>query len=114
MFYYRYACSLRMLHLLRERGLGNSVAQNEKKLRELHSEEWYNRSVMLMSACVLFTKSTLVISSPPPCPNFPELPRAAWLLIIFVRDVFELMTEAKAKITSTYGAILKFDSTKKV
>eukprot|EP00066_Takifugu_rubripes_P029371 XP_011618637.1 PREDICTED: uncharacterized protein LOC105419029 [Takifugu rubripes] len=40
---HRYACDIRVIRLLRERGLGNSPTRVLKQLRENHTEEWLNR-----------------------------------------------------------------------
>jgi hypothetical protein len=42
------------------------------------------------------------------------VPTAQWLLFVYVRDVLQRLDEYKAKVTSTFGQILKVDSTKKV
>ena len=44
----------------------------------------------------------------------PTLPKAGWLLTVYCRDVLSLVEEVKAYITSTFGSVLKIDSTKKV
>ena len=47
-------------------------------------------------------------------PAFCVPPGAAWFLSMYVRDVWSRLPLLKATITSTYGVILKMDSTKKV
>ena len=52
--------------------------------------------------------------------TFPEPPEPAvvpsckWLLSVYSQDILTRLEEIKARITSTYGTILKMDSTKKV
>lgn len=47
-------------------------------------------------------------------PSMQPVPSAPWFLAVFVRDVMTRLDEVKAKITSTFGTVLKLDSTKKV
>ena len=44
----------------------------------------------------------------------PSVPKAAWLLTVYCRDVLASLDEVKASITATFGRVLKIDSTKKV
>ena len=44
----------------------------------------------------------------------PAVPSPDWFLACHVKDVFERLPVLKASVTSTYGRILKIDSTKKV
>ena len=44
----------------------------------------------------------------------PAVPSPGWFLASHVKDVFERLPVLEASITSTYGRILKIDSTKKV
>lgn len=45
---------------------------------------------------------------------FPKFPTAKWFLAVYVRDVWSRLPALLAALTSTYGRILKIDSTKKV
>ena len=47
-------------------------------------------------------------------PPLPTLPKAGWLVTVYCRDVLSQVEEVKAYITSTFGSVLKIDSTKKV
>ena len=47
-------------------------------------------------------------------PPLPTLPKAGWLLTVSCREVLSWLEEVKAYITSTFGGLLKIDSTKKV
>ena len=101
--------------MLRERGVGNSVNQLAKKIREQHSENWLNCTAQYLTACEPFVKSGFYPGAAiKPVPPFQDLPRPQWLMTVCIRDVFQRMDEVKAKVTSTYGSILKMDSTKKV
>lgn len=93
--------------------MGNSVTQLYKKLQEQHSEAWMERVLQYLTACIPFTRSTVVrpsIFAEPPC--LPALPK--WLLAVYASDVLSRRHEVKAKITSIFGSVLKMDSTKKV
>ena len=46
-------------------------------------------------------------------PPLPAIPKPDWFLAVYLRDVISRIQETKAKITSTFGEILKMDSTKK-
>ncbi|RXN21173.1 Epithelial-stromal interaction 1 [Labeo rohita] len=112
---YRYSCDNRVLRMMRERTLGNSVTQLYKKLMEQHSEAWTQRVLQYLTACEPFTRSSLVqppVFAEPPL--LPALPKPKWLLAVYARDVLGRLHEVKAKITSVLGCFLKMDSTKKV
>ena len=47
-------------------------------------------------------------------PPITPVPKGPWFLAVYVRDVLSRLDEVKAKITSTFGSVLKMDSTKKV
>ncbi|XP_036975405.1 uncharacterized protein LOC119031194 isoform X2 [Acanthopagrus latus] len=112
---YRYSCGIRVLRMMRERTMGNSVTQLYKKLQEQHSEAWMERVLQYLTACEPFTRSAVVrpsVFAEPPC--LPALPKPKWLLAVYARDVLSRLHEVKAKITSIFGSVLKMDSTKKV
>ena len=48
------------------------------------------------------------------CPDFKPPLSAAWLLAVHVREIWLFMPEIKAYLTSTYGTVIKIDSTKKI
>lgn len=54
---------------------------------------------------------------PTALPEPPEpavLPSCKWLLSVYSQDILTRLEDVKARITSTYGTILKMDLTKKV
>lgn len=112
------ACDMEVVKMLRQRGLGNSVARLRQNLSELHGEEMLRRTAHYLSDCQAFTsaqkKGLLAVAqfSPPPTPR--KIPSCQWLSSVFCRDVMSRLEEVKASITSVYGRILKVDSTKKV
>ncbi|XP_056603683.1 uncharacterized protein LOC130420422 [Triplophysa dalaica] len=96
---YRYSCDNRVLRMMRERTLGNSVTQLYKKLMEQHSEAWTQRVLQYLTACEPFTTSSLVqppVFAEPPL--FPALPKPKWLLAVYARDVLGRMHEVTKKL----------------
>ena len=115
---YRYACDVRVIRLLRQRGLGNSLTQLQRKLTEQHSERWLVRMIQYLNDCKHFRDaSTIGLIN---CPKFedpPEyipLPSYKWFLTAYVQDILPRIEEIKSGITSTFGIIIKKDSTKKI
>ena len=115
---YRYACDVRVICLLRQRGLGNSATQLQRKLTEQHSERWLVRTIQYLNDCKHFRDaSTIGLIN---CPKFedpPEyipLPSYKWFLTAYVQDILPRIEEIKSGITSTFGIIIKKDSTKKI
>ncbi|KAH3826017.1 hypothetical protein DPMN_127906 [Dreissena polymorpha] len=100
---------------MRTRGLGNSAAQLRRKLVEEHSQEWMRKAAHYLSDCESIFNSKLVsrqsIREPP---AQPEVPSASWLRSVYCNDIMARVDAVKAAITSTFGRILKIDSTKKV
>ncbi|KAK0141515.1 hypothetical protein N1851_021337 [Merluccius polli] len=99
----KFACDIRVIRLLRERGLGNSPTRVLKKLRENHTEEWLHRVARYTTECVDFLQRPKLLPMALPEPPEPAVvPSCRWL------------EDIQAKITSTYGTILKMDSTRKI
>ena len=63
------------------------------------------------STTSVFASSSSWRQFPPP-PQMPPLPSPIWLLTVFEYDVLTRLDEFKARIMSTFGSILKMDSTK--
>ncbi|OWF35733.1 hypothetical protein KP79_PYT26070 [Mizuhopecten yessoensis] len=112
---HRLACDVRVITMLWQRGLGNSSTQLYQKLEEQHSQEHLRKLALYLTECEGFCSSSLVVK-----PSFqkpPEkrpLPRPQWLLTAYCQDVMLRLDEVKASITSTFGRVLKMDSTKKM
>ena len=49
----------------------------------------------------------------PEAPPFPIFPKPNWFMAVYVRDVWSRLPTMLASLTSTYGCILKIDSSKK-
>lgn len=113
---YQYACDFRVIRMLRQRGLGNGPMQLIRKLREQHSEAWLTKVALLMTHIKPFCSSDALGIQLPPLepPAMVAVPGHKWLLSVYCVDVLQRLPEVKAAITSTFGNILKMDSTKKV
>ncbi|KAM7009682.1 uncharacterized protein LKV04_001620 [Tautogolabrus adspersus] len=111
----RYACDMRVIRFLRERALGNSPTRLVRQLRENHREEWLKRLCRFLGACSDFVgRPSLfpVVFQDPPEPV--AIPTYKWMLAVYGRDILSRLEHIKASITSTFGSILKMDSTKKI
>ncbi|CAL8378226.1 unnamed protein product [Gadus morhua 'NCC'] len=111
----KYACDIRVIRMLRERTLGNSSTRLAKQLRENHGEEWLQRLARYMELANDFARRPSLF--PVVCQRPPEpiaVPTNRWLLTVYGKDLMSRMGHIKASITSTFGSILKMDSTKKM
>ncbi|XP_074506424.1 uncharacterized protein LOC141776613 [Sebastes fasciatus] len=111
---YRLSCDLRVVAQLRSRTLGNGANRLFNTLRENHSNAWMRRAIQYLGVCEQFLALCSVRGRFPPPPQMPPLPSPIWLLTVYSYDVLTRLDEYKARITSTFGSILKMDSTKKV
>ncbi|CAK6982380.1 hypothetical protein KUCAC02_027906, partial [Scomber scombrus] len=109
---YRLSCDLRVVGQLKSRTLGNSVNQLYNTLQEQHSDAWMRRAINYLGVCEQFLALSNVRGHFPPPPQMPPLPSPIWLLTVFVYDVLTRLDEFKARIMSTFGSIIKMDSTK--
>ena len=118
MFFFRYGCDIQVLTLMHQRGLGNSATQLQRKLAEQHSEAWLRQANHFLADCVGYARagtSRMVVR-----PAFDEvpaqspIPKFRWFQQVYCCDVMTRVEEIKASITSTFGRVLKIDSTKKV
>ncbi|XP_032362985.1 uncharacterized protein LOC116674905 [Etheostoma spectabile] len=111
---YKLSCDLRVVAQLRSRTLGNSASRLCNTLREAHSVAWLRRAIAYLGVCEQFLALCAVRGQFSPPPEMPPLPSAVWLLTVYSHDILARLEEYKARITSTFGSILKMDSTKKV
>ncbi|KAI9541365.1 hypothetical protein NQZ68_031021 [Dissostichus eleginoides] len=111
---YKLSCDHRVVTQLKSRTLGNSATQLCNTLREQHSDAWMRRAIQYLGVCKQFLALCSVREQFPPPPQMPTLPSPIWLLTVYSYDVLTRLDEYKAMITSTFGSILKMDSTKKV
>ncbi|XP_072219001.1 uncharacterized protein [Leuresthes tenuis] len=111
----KFACDVRVIRFLREGALGNSPTRLVRQLRENHSEEWLKRLCRYLGACSDFAARPShfpVRFQDPPEPV--DVPSHRWMLAVYGRDILGRLDHIKASITSTFGSILKMDSTKKI
>ncbi|XP_033996627.1 uncharacterized protein LOC117490951 [Trematomus bernacchii] len=111
---YKLSCDHRVVTQLKSRTLGNSATQLCNTLREQHSDAWMRRAIQYLGVCEQFLALCSVRGQFPPPPQMPTLPSPIWLLTVYGYDIMTRLDEYKARITSTFGSILKMDSTKKV
>lgn len=118
---HRGACDIRVIAQMRSRTLGNSSSLIHHSISEMHSEAWLRRVLLYLSECELHKakNTTGVMRQLGPCtykepPPYPGVPTFQWILACYGKDVLSRLEEVKAQVTSTYGSILKMDSTKKV
>ncbi|KAG1955491.1 hypothetical protein F2P79_008547 [Pimephales promelas] len=103
--------------LLKPRTAGNSSSFLQQALEEIHSEEWGRRTIDYLTDCELhkkrsaLTQTEVIYQQPPP---FCPLPLAQWFETVHANEILCHIDELKGVITSTYGSILKLDSTKKI
>lgn len=104
--------------MLRERTLGNSSTKVQKQIQEQHSELYLQRVMRFLQArepyYIQAKRGLLNVVAPGEIVPMHPVPKAPWFLAVYVRDVMSRLDEIKAKITSTFGSVLKLDSTKKV
>jgi len=109
---------MKIVTMMRDRSLGNGPFQMMKKVKETHSVAWLRKVAIYQSAVQEFVAaSEKGLIERPNCeapPAMPALPTYQWLLSIYCNDVLGRIDEVEAGITSTFGRILKMDSTKKV
>ncbi|XP_056232399.1 uncharacterized protein LOC130169565 [Seriola aureovittata] len=108
---YKLSCDLRVVQQLRSRTLGNSATRLYNTLREAHSDSWMRKAIEYLGVCEQFLALRGHVTPPP---QMPPVPSPVWLLTVYGYDVLTRLEEYKARITSTFGSILKMDSTKKV
>ena len=115
---YRYACDRTVVGLLRARTLGNSPTALWHNILESHSEEWLKRQMMYLGDCARFKESRQKLGlhtvEYPEAPPFPIFPKPNWFITVYVRDVWNRLPTMLASLMSTYGCILKIDSSKKI
>ena len=108
---FRYSCDLQIVRLMRARTLGNSSTHVCKQVTEQHGETHATKALQFMQAREPFhlkaARGLLHLPSPPPIPPMQPVPRPAWFLAVYVRDVVGRLEETKAQIASLFGTILK-------
>lgn len=122
---YKGACDISVITLLRSRTLGNSPSLLHHSIHEMHSEAWLKQVLLYLADCqrhrkacetgmMQYVKTAGAPLTYDPPPAFAGIQNYRWLLACYGKDVLSRLEEVKAQVTSTYGSILKMDSTKKV
>ena len=115
---FKLACDVEVASLMRQRGLGNSSSQIQRKLQERHAEVWLQKTVQYLTACKgiasAVTSGLILPVTFEPAPAMLTVPKHRWLMQVYAQDVLQRLEEIKATITSQCGRVLKMDSTKKV
>ncbi|KAK5931582.1 hypothetical protein CesoFtcFv8_000136 [Champsocephalus esox] len=111
---YRLSCDRKVLAQMKGRTLGNSASRLRSFLVEQHTAEWMRRSIHYLNTCRRLLVAGVQMPPPQPPPQMVPVPSSGWLLSTFVLESFTRIEELKAKVTSTFGSILKMGSTKKV
>ena len=110
----RLACDRAVIGQMHARTLGNGVSRLRSYLVEQHTRDWMVRWTQYLSVqrkCLGPGVAAPQLSVPPAMHPVPSL---MWLMAVYVRDALPRLEEAKARVTSIFGDILKMDSTKKV
>uniref|UniRef100_A0AAV2J8G0 DUF6729 domain-containing protein n=2 Tax=Knipowitschia caucasica TaxID=637954 RepID=A0AAV2J8G0_KNICA len=111
------ALDRKCMTFLKPRTSGNSSSYFQAAIEEVHSEEWARQAIRYLSDYESHKNMATFVPSaaayPPPLP-FRPLPLAQWFETVHSNDILSHLEEMKGVITSTYGRILKMDSTKKV
>ncbi|XP_070539244.1 uncharacterized protein [Ptychodera flava] len=114
----RNACGNHVVRLLRQSGPGNSVSQVQRKIQELHSDAWQQRTVQYLADCQGFVDSHVKGLKTKPTfedpPIMAPIPTHNWFELIYCNDVIQRLDEIKASVTSVFGRVLKLHSTKKI
>ncbi|KAK5901422.1 hypothetical protein CgunFtcFv8_026296 [Champsocephalus gunnari] len=111
---YRLSCDRKVLAQMKGRTLGSSASRLRSFPVEQHTAEWMRRSIHYLNTCRKFLVAGVQMPPPQPPPQMVPVPSCGWLLSTYVLESFTRIEELKAKVTSTFGSILKMDSTKKV
>lgn len=114
---FRYSCDLMVVWLVHERN-SSTTCKLQKQILEHHSKVHMQRVLWFLQAREPFHLQVLRDMFSIQRPEVPLLelvpvPKAPWFLAVYVRDVMSRLDELNARITSTFGSILKLDSTKR-
>ncbi|XP_041941359.1 uncharacterized protein LOC121704885 [Alosa sapidissima] len=108
-----------VLNLLRDRTEGNTMAKVWRQVRENHMEEHNRRRDLYTTLLMALVRPGSIVSAlghgefrPPPPPR--ELPCERLLRHAFLLAEANNVQDYRSQILSTFGTVLKMDSTKKV
>ena len=96
---HKYACDIRVVRLLRQRGLGNSSTQLFCKLEEQHEEAWLIKCAQYLTDCQCFTKASargmITFPNPEDPPQRTPVPKPNWLLTSYCQDVLSRIEQGQ-------------------
>ncbi|XP_070834704.1 uncharacterized protein [Chaetodon trifascialis] len=111
---YKLSCDKKVLALMKQCTLGNSVSRLRSFLTERHTAEWMRQGTHYLQTCRRFEVSGVQRPPPPMLPKMEPVPTSNWLLATYARESSTRTEELKAKVTSVFGSILRIHSTQKV
>ncbi|GFS07735.1 hypothetical protein ElyMa_006576000 [Elysia marginata] len=88
----------------------------QRKLQEHHYTNYLEKTIRYQCALGKFAAQFVSrpVSAAKALPPYRPVPTARWLLDVYVSDVHSRLEVLKAKVTSTFGTILKMGSNKRV
>lgn len=115
---YRRGVDKNVVRLLRDRTEGNTMTKVWRQIQENHYEEYLQRKDLYTTLLMTLLKPGGIVSAlghqfeAPPPPR--ELPSACLLRHAFLLSEASNVQDYRTQILSTFGTVLKMDSTKKV
>lgn len=114
----RLGCDMKVVRLMRQRGLGNSSSHLQKQLEEEHAEHWLGKQIQFLTEFKSVARAVSSgLISPVQLTDLPVMlpvPKHRWVMQVYAQDVLSRLDEVKASITSLFGRVIKMDSTKKI
>ncbi|GFR89434.1 hypothetical protein ElyMa_000793700 [Elysia marginata] len=111
---YKLALDRSIVRELRDRTLGNSPTMLQRKLQEHHCTNYLEKTIRYQCALGKFAAQVVSRPAAKALQPYRPVPTARWLLDVYVFDVHSRLDVLKAKVTSTFGTILKMGSNKRV
>ena len=108
-----------IVRLLRDRTDGNTMVKVWRQVQECHVEDYLQRKDMYTTLLAEFMKPGQILpllQAPPPRPPPPQrqIPSPRLLRHAFLLAEASHVQDYRSQIISTFGTVLKMDSTKKV
>lgn len=107
-----------VVRLLRDRTEGNTMEKVWRQIQENHYEEYLHRKDLYTTLLTTVTQTGSIVPAlrhtfqAPPPPS--EVPSARLLRHAFLLEEANHVKDYRTQILSTFGTVLKMDSTKKV
>ena len=110
----KYAIHKPVLRQLHARRKGNTPTALMEILNENHTAKWTDHCFAYLTACKRHAAkfiTDMVYESPDPLSPLPE---AAWLRSAYIKETSRRLEAMEDEMSSTFGSILKIDSTIKI